>query len=74
MEVRNEGQTRNEFITRRSALLAAPAAVLAHHGSAMYDETKAVMVKGVVTDWSWANPHCLCWRRGIAGTSHERQA
>jgi Family of unknown function (DUF6152) len=40
-------------------LLAAPAALLAHHGSAIYDETKAVMVKGVVTDWVWANPHCL---------------
>ena len=36
-----------------------PAAALAHHGSAIYDETKAVVVKGVVTDWLWANPHCL---------------
>ena len=40
-------------------LLAAPVALLAHHGAAIYDETKAVMVKGVVTDWLWANPHCL---------------
>ena len=40
-------------------LLAAPVALLAHHGSAIYDETKAVNVKGVVTDWVWANPHCL---------------
>src|SRR6202521_4210483 len=40
-------------------LLAAPVALLAHHGNAIYDETKAVMVKGVVTDWLWANPHCL---------------
>ena len=39
--------------------LAAPAALLAHHGSAIYDETKGVTVKGVVTDWLWANPHCL---------------
>lgn len=37
----------------------APAALFAHHGSAIYDETKAVKVKGVVTDWLWANPHCL---------------
>ena len=40
-------------------LLAAPAALLAHHGGAFYDETKTVMVKGAVTDWVWANPHCL---------------
>jgi len=40
-------------------LLAVPIALLAHHGSAIYDETKAVTVKGVVTDWVWANPHCL---------------
>lgn len=41
------------------SVLAAPAALLAHHGSAIYDESKAVVVKGVVTDWVWANPHCL---------------
>jgi hypothetical protein len=40
-------------------VLALPAALVAHHGSAMYDETKAVKVTGVVTDWLWANPHCL---------------
>ena len=38
---------------------AAPAVLLAHHGSAIYDESKAVIVKGVVTEWVWANPHCL---------------
>lgn len=36
-----------------------PVALLAHHGSAIYDESKAVIVKGVVTDFLWANPHCL---------------
>ena len=40
-------------------LLTAPVALLAHHGNAMYDDTKAVMVTGVVTEWVWANPHCL---------------
>ena len=39
--------------------LVGPVALLAHHGSAIYDESKAVIVKGVVTDWVWANPHCL---------------
>jgi Family of unknown function (DUF6152) len=39
--------------------LIVPAVALAHHGAAIYDETKAVVVEGVVTDWLWANPHCL---------------
>ena len=41
------------------ALIAGPGALLAHHGSAIYDESHAVQVDGVVTDWVWANPHCL---------------
>jgi hypothetical protein len=39
--------------------LGVPAALVAHHGNAIYDQTKAVTVQGVVTDWLWANPHCL---------------
>ncbi len=41
------------------AALTFPAALVAHHGSAIFDESKGVTVKGVVTDWLWANPHCL---------------
>jgi len=40
-------------------IVAAPGALFAHHGNAIYDESKAVTVKGVVTEWIWANPHCL---------------
>jgi len=40
-------------------VLAAPVALFAHHGSAIYDESKGVKVTGVVTSWLWANPHCL---------------
>jgi hypothetical protein len=37
-----------------------PGAAVAHHGSAIYDETKAVVFTNAkVTDWLWANPHCL---------------
>ena len=32
---------------------------LAHHGSAIYDNGKAVTVTGTVTEWTWSNPHCL---------------
>jgi len=31
----------------------------AHHGSAVYDLGKRVTVKGTVTAWLWANPHCF---------------
>lgn len=42
-----------------AGLVTVPMALLAHHGNAIYDQTKAVTVQGVVTDWLWANPHCL---------------
>jgi hypothetical protein len=31
----------------------------AHHGNAAYDTEKKVTVKGTVTQWFWANPHCV---------------
>ena len=37
----------------------APAALFARHGTAVYDTSKLVAVKGTVTGWSWTNPHCL---------------
>jgi hypothetical protein len=37
----------------------APVALFAHHGTAVYDTSKLVTVKGTVTGWSWTNPHCL---------------
>ena len=32
----------------------------AHHGDAVYDTTvKPITLKGTVTQWIWANPHCV---------------
>ena len=31
----------------------------AHHGAASFDTTKEYTLKGTVTDWIWANPHCF---------------
>jgi hypothetical protein len=31
----------------------------AHHGNAVYDDTKTITLKGTVTQWAWANPHCI---------------
>lgn len=33
--------------------------VVAHHGGASFDTTKEYTLKGKVTDWIWANPHCF---------------
>ena len=40
-------------------LLVAAAPLFAHHANAVFDTTKTVTVKGAVTEWFWANPHCL---------------
>lgn len=31
----------------------------AHHGNAAYDTEKTIDLKGTVTQWFWANPHCV---------------
>jgi hypothetical protein len=34
--------------------------LFAHHGDAAYDMAgKKIALKGTVTQWIWANPHCL---------------
>jgi hypothetical protein len=40
-------------------LLLASAPLVAHHGAASFDTTKEYTLKGAVTDWIWANPHCF---------------
>ena len=33
--------------------------LFAHHGTGVaYDTEKVVTLKGTVTEWIWANPHC----------------
>ena len=39
------------------ALVLAVAPAFAHHSLAMYDMTRPVTVKGVVTRLEWTNPH-----------------
>ena len=38
-------------------IVAAP--LFAHHANAVFDVGKKVTMKGTVTEWFWANPHCL---------------
>jgi Family of unknown function (DUF6152) len=40
-------------------VLALSAPLLAHHGTAAFNNEKKVTLKGTVTEWLWSNPHCL---------------
>jgi hypothetical protein len=40
-------------------LLIVSVPLFGHHGSAAFDLGKRVTVKGTVTEWFWANPHCF---------------
>ena len=40
-------------------LLVVSVPLVAHHGAASFDTTKELKLKGKVTDWIWANPHCF---------------
>lgn len=39
--------------------LAVSVPLSAHHGAAGYNLDKELVMKGTVTDWLWANPHCF---------------
>jgi hypothetical protein len=41
------------------ALLILSVPLFAHHASAVFDVGKRITVTGIVTEWFWANPHCL---------------
>jgi hypothetical protein len=42
-----------------SWFLAISVPLQAHHGTAGYDMEKELVMKGTVTEWLWANPHCF---------------
>ena len=46
------------FVGATFAVLAS-ATLAAHHGNASFDTSKQVTLKGTVTEWIWANPHCF---------------
>jgi Family of unknown function (DUF6152) len=41
------------------ACLVLSVAAGAHHGAASFDNEKRLTLKGTVTEWLWANPHCF---------------
>ena len=42
-----------------AAVLMTLAPLVAHHGAASFDTEKEITLKGTVTEWIWANPHCF---------------
>jgi hypothetical protein len=42
-----------------AAVLIVSVPLFAHHGNAAFDTGKKVTMKGTVTEWFWANPHCF---------------
>lgn len=42
-----------------AAILLRAAPLVAHHGTASFDTEKEITLKGAVTEWIWANPHCF---------------
>jgi hypothetical protein len=45
-------------LTASGLMISAP--LSAHHGDAVYDTAaKKITMKGTVTEWVWANPHCV---------------
>jgi hypothetical protein len=40
-------------------VLAISGTLAAHHGAASFDTTRELTLKGSVTEWIWANPHCF---------------
>ena len=40
-------------------LLSSTMPLFAHHGTAVFDTSKTLTMKGRVAEWDWSNPHCL---------------
>jgi hypothetical protein len=47
------------IVLTAAVCLALAAPVVAHHGAASFDNDKRLTLKGTVTEWIWANPHCF---------------
>jgi len=52
-------KTRVAAFALASGLVLASGSLLAHHATAVFDLGKKLTMSGTVTEWFWANPHCL---------------
>ncbi len=47
------------FVLAAIGVVVFSAPLLAHHGGASFEPGKELTIKGTVTEWLWANPHCF---------------
>ncbi len=50
---------RRRLVIVLAAVALMSASLVAHHGSAAFENGKTVTLKGVVKSWTYMNPHCL---------------
>lgn len=48
-----------EALLVTAVVVGASVSLTAHHGAASFDTGKELTLKGTVTEWLWANPHCF---------------
>jgi len=60
-----------KFAVATALLICASVASYAHHSFAAYDQSKTVIVKGVVTKFEWTNPHA--WLHVMAANEKGEQ-
>ena len=47
------------FVSACLPVFSAPSVTFAHHSAYAFDTENTLVVEGTVTEWFWANPHCL---------------
>ena len=52
-------QTTRGLFLSAIAVVVLSGPLLAHHGGASFEPGKELTIKGTVTEWLWANPHCF---------------
>ena len=50
---------RRMLVAVASGVALLSASLMAHHATAVFDLGKRLTLTGTVTEWFWANPHCL---------------
>jgi hypothetical protein len=53
-----DNRMKGKIVAASLALSAIAGPVAAHHSSAMFDQTKTVVLNGTVKQFLWTNPHC----------------
>src|SRR5215203_5226100 len=52
-------QVRRMTVLVSALVVAAASVITAHHSGAMFDRTKPLVLKGVVKEFRWVNPHAI---------------